>query len=159
VIKQVKNKTERAHKREKSSDSTPKATTKDSQRALMDSFKKESILDRVDEHSGVSPREEKSNPARSGGHKRKISITNAVATDDITLDGSLPVEPVLRKVSPKTDSVLVDAVESLPDELSRSRGSSNPQLSDSESVKKEVLGVKKDSKTSSHGGSDGDSSD
>lgn len=154
VIKQVKIKTERSHKKEKSSDATPKTTSKDSQRALMDSFKKESILERVDDQSGVSPREEKSNPAKSSGHKRKISITNTFLSEGIKIDGDLPIEPVEIKEMPVT----LPTVAANEIELNNAGSDSEKKmpLTDSEHIRQDILEIKKE--LSSLSGSDIDSS-
>lgn len=154
VIKQVKIKTERSHKKEKSSDATPKTTSKDSQRALMDSFKKESILERVDDQSGVSPREEKSNPAKSSGHKRKISITNTFLSEGIKIDGDLPIEPVEIKEMPVTLPTV--AANEIEQNNAGSDSEKKMPLTDSEHIRQDILEIKKE--LSSLSGSDIDSS-
>jgi len=153
VVKQVKIKTDRSHKKEKSSDSTPKPSTKDSQKALMDSFKKESILERVDEQNGVSPREE--NPAKGFGHKRKISITNTLISEDIKLDSELPIEPVEIKEIPEATSVVAD--KEIPHSRSGSEAEEKPQLTDGETTRQDVITMKADLKSLSRSGSSSES--
>lgn len=152
VIKQVKIKTERSHKKEKSSDGTPKATSKDSQRALMDSFKKESILERVDDQSGVSPREEKSNPVKSSGHKRKISITNTLISEGIKLEGELPIEPVEIKEVPAIQPIVADKELEVDEDPEKKM-----PLTDSEHIRQDIIEIKKDLKDLSSSGSDSSS--
>jgi hypothetical protein len=120
----------------------------------MDSFKKESILERVDDQSGVSPREEKSNPAKSSGHKRKISITNTFLSEGIKIDGDLPIEPVEIKEMPVTLPTV--AANEIEQNNAGSDSEKKMPLTDSEHIRQDILEIKKE--LSSVSGSDIDSS-
>lgn len=119
----------------------------------MDSFKKESILERVDDQSGVSPREEKSNPTKTSGHKRKISITNTLLSEGIKIEGTLPIEPVEIKEMP-----VVAAKDHVPEKTVESDSENKVPLTESERIRQDILEIKKELSSLSGSSSDVDSS-